>query len=119
MRTTTSRWLAITTGIVAAGMLLTLGRVGAFVAGLICGAIIGAAMMWADRATEREDAFNRGFMYDGPTDIEEDTPSWGRNVRVRYAAGSEVLPDPVTGPAAAQPPGGEWEYYGGPLEYDP
>ena len=114
MRTTTSRWLAITTGIIASGMLFTLGQLGAFVAGLISGAILGAAMMWADRATEREDAFNRGFMYDGPTDLD---PGPGR-------AQYEILPDPVTGPAAAQPPlaepsgDGQWQFYGGPLEYD-
>ena len=113
MRSTTSRWLAVTTGIVAAGMLMTLGQIGAFIAGLICGAIIGAAMAWADRATEREDAFNRGFMYDGPTDLDPG--------RARY----DTLPDPVTGSAAAQPPlaepsgDGQWQLYGGPLDYDP
>ena len=81
MRTTNSRWLAASTGIVAAGMLITLGRAGAFVSGLICGTIIGAAMMWVDRAAEREDAFNRGFTFDGP----EDPESSDLSVRSRAA----------------------------------
>ena len=61
MRTPASRGLAAITGLILFAALTGAGSLGAFAAGMIAGAAVGGTIVWLDRGTERQDAWNAGW----------------------------------------------------------